>query len=193
MKTIYMLIISMTLAVGAVSLAECVERDLKNDIVRLHIVADSDEVQAQELKLKVRDEIIKNVSLSDRDFVVKAENEAKRVLKENNENYGVKATFERFYFPVKKYKNVTLPSGEYNSVRLVLGRGEGKNWWCIMYPPMCAVNDEEMELIEGSEFKLLKNNLNSESYELVTSKSDKVKLKFKTVEIIQYIKNMRKK
>lgn len=192
MKTIYMLIISMTLAVGAVSLAESVERELKNDIVRLHIVADSDEKQAQELKLKVRDEIIKNVSLSDKDFVVKAENEAKRVLKENNENYGVKASFEGFYFPVKKYKNVTLPSGEYNSVRLVLGSGAGKNWWCIMYPPMCAVNDEEMELIEDSE-RLLKNNLNSESYELVTSKSDKVKLKFKTVEIIQYIKNMRKK
>ena len=188
MKTIYMLIISMTLAVGAATLAECVGQDLENEIIRLHIVADSDEVHAQELKLKVRDEIIKNVSLSDKDFIKKATNKAKEILKENNENYDVKSSFEKFYFPAKQYKNVTLPAGEYNSVRLVLGKGEGKNWWCIMYPPMCVVNDTEMELIKESD-EVLKNSLNSESYEIITSDSDKVKLKFKTVELIQKLKN----
>lgn len=189
MKTIYLLIISITLAVGAVSLAECVEQDLKNDIVRLHIVADSDEASAQELKLKVRDEIIKNVSLTDKDFMLKATQEANRVVKENNENYSVKTSFEKFYFPAKQYKNITLPAGEYNSVRVVLGSGAGKNWWCIMYPPMCTVSDTEMELIENSD-KILRDKLNSESYELITSESDKIKLKFKTVELIQGLKNL---
>ncbi len=188
MKMIYMLIISTTLAVGAATLEECVGQDLENEIIRLHIVADSDEVHAQELKLKVRDDIIKNVSLSDKDFIKKATNKAKEILKENNENYDVKTSFEKFYFPAKQYKNVTLPAGEYNSVRLVLGKGEGKNWWCIMYPPMCVVNDTEMELIKQSD-EVLKNSLNSESYELITSDSDKVKLKFKTVELVQKLKN----
>ena len=192
MKTIYLLIISLTLAVGSASLAESVTEDLQNEIIRLHIVADSDDEKAQAVKLKVRDEIIKNIRLSDKDFMSKAENIADRVLKENGEQYGAKAELGSFYFPKKQYKNITLPAGKYNGVRLVLGSGAGRNWWCIMYPPMCAVNDEEMKITEKSA-NTLRHSLNADIYELITSDDDKVKLKFKTVEIIQAIKNATKK
>lgn len=186
-KVIYSIIIALVITAGAASLSDDVSGELQNGIMRLHIVADSDEAYAQEVKLKVRDAVIENVSLNDKNFLEKAELEANRVLEENGEDYKAKAYYGKFYFPAKQYSGITLPAGEYYGVRLVLGRGAGQNWWCIMYPPMCVVNDDEMELRESSE-KILKRSLSPGSYELITEGGEKIKIRFKTVEIIQSIK-----
>ena len=187
-RIIYSIIIALVITAGAVSLGEA-GGELQNGILRLHIVADSDSERAQEVKLKVRDAVLQNVSLGDEDFLEKAEEEANRVLEENGEGYGAKAYYGKFYFPAKEYSGITLPAGDYYGVRLVLGNGAGRNWWCIMYPPMCAVSENEMELKKSSE-KILQRTLSPGSYELITGSGEKIKIRFKTVEIIQAIKKL---
>lgn len=183
---IYSLIIVLVMTLGAVSLDESVDHDLQSGLLRLHIVADSDGVQAQAVKLKVRDAVLTQVHPEDKNFLESAETAANRVLAENGMDYRAKAYYGRFYFPTKQYKNITLPAGKYYGVRLVLGRGAGKNWWCILYPPMCMVNDREMAL-EKDSAEILKRTLMPQSYELITAHGDKIQIRFKTVEIIRKI------
>lgn len=183
---IYSLIIVLVMTLGAVSLDENIDHDLQSGLLRLHIVADSDEVQAQAVKLKVRDAVLAQVHPEDKNFLESAETAANRVLAENGMDYRAKAYYGRFYFPTKQYKNITLPAGKYYGVRLVLGRGSGKNWWCILYPPMCMVNDREMAL-EKDSAEILKRTLTPQSYELITAHGDKIQVRFKTVEIIRKI------
>lgn len=183
-KFMYALITAVVVAISAASLAGGVSGELQNGIVRLHIIADSDTQKAQEVKLKVRDAVLAGVSFEDEDFLEKAKAAAERVLEENGEQYGARAEYGRFYFPRKSYGGVTLPAGEYYGVRIILGSGGGRNWWCVMYPPLCAVNEEELKFAENSE-KILGRTLSPGSYELITSDGDKIKIRFKTVEIIQ--------
>lgn len=187
-KIIYSLIIALIISVGAAVLDQNITNELQNNIIRLHIIANSDSEHDQTIKLKVRDSIIKNVRLDDIDFVEKAGIEANKILIENNEDYRAYASFEKFYFPTKTYENITLPQGEYYSVRLKLGNASGKNWWCIMYPPLCSVSDNNFSINQQSN-SLLQDSLSPQSYETITSKEDKVKVRFKVVEIIENIKS----
>lgn len=186
-KIMYALVVALVVSIGAATVDETVSQELQGNLVRLHIIANSDSTQDQDVKLKVRDEIIKSVSLDDKDFVNKAELTARRVLEQNGMNYSAKAMYGRFYFPKKKYENVTLPKGEYYGVRVELGNALGKNWWCIMYPPMCVVSDTEMQLTKSSS-ELLKSKISPQSYEIITSSDGKVKVKFKAVEIVESIR-----
>lgn len=188
MKFIYSVIIALVIAVGASALSDSAENDLQNGILRLHIIADSDLPDAQSVKLKVRDEIIKTVDLKDADFQKKAVCAANKVLAQNDIPYTARSETGRFYFPEKKYNNIILPEGNYYGVRIILGSGAGKNWWCIMYPPLCAVNDTEMKMSIDSA-KQLKRQLTPGTYELVTSNDNRIKIKFKAVEIIRSIKH----
>ena len=70
---------------------------------------------------------------------------ANQVLAENGFGYTAQAYLGRFEFPDKTYGDVTYPAGEYDALRLVLGQGEGQNWWCVMFPPLCIVNEEILE------------------------------------------------
>ena len=187
MKFIYSLIIALIITIGAAALSDSTENNLQNGILRLHIIADSDYESAQEIKLEVRDEIIRTVDLKDSEFQKKAVSAANKILKQKNVPYSAHSETGKFYFPEKRYNNIVLPEGYYYGVRIVLGSGAGKNWWCIMYPPLCAVSDTEMEMsIEAS--NRLKRQLTPDTYELVTSNDGKVKIKFKAVEIIRSIK-----
>ncbi len=124
---------------------------IKSDVVRLHILANSDSKEDQAVKLKVRDELLKkNTSLlsdsvntenahiyfnESKDELLKT---TKQVLKANGFSYGAKITLEKEYFETRKYDSLTFPAGEYLSLKVVLGEGSGKNWWCVMFPPLCV-------------------------------------------------------
>ncbi len=157
--------------------------ELADGIVRLHIIADSDSVEAQSVKLKVRDRVLEEMERFDKkeeaaEHVEDFERIANEVLKEEGVSYKASAEYGRFEFPTKYYDNFALPKGEYDAVRIRLGKAEGKNWWCVLFPPLCYV-DAATE--EGE--ALLKETF-GENYELVTGEGKPaVKIKFKIAEI----------
>lgn len=193
----FALALCMTMAVTAYS--DNVQEDLQDNLIRLHIIAESDSDNDQNVKLKVRDAILKNVgekmTASDKDEckakitgnLGEIEQIADNVLRENGFNYTSRAEYGKFYFPEKTYKSMTLPAGEYYGIRVVLGSGEGHNWWCVMYPPLCFKEGEEVTLSRESE-KILREKLDSDTYEIITQKNNEVVVKFKIVQVVQELK-----
>lgn len=127
----------------------------RNNLIRLHVVADSNLPVDQELKLKVRDRIIQVTEpllLKVEDPAVAEEilksnlplleKTACQVIAEQNRDLNVKVSLEQFDFPAVAYPFGMLPAGEYKGLKVVLGRGEGKNWWCVLYPPLCLLDPD---------------------------------------------------
>ncbi|KYZ77116.1 hypothetical protein AXX12_02990 [Anaerosporomusa subterranea] len=123
------------------------------DVVRLHVIANSDAQYDQLVKLKVRDAVIaymapklKNIATSAEATAVIAENRrdmeevARRVLLLSGVAYPVQVQFGQFDFPIKAYGESVYPAGKYNAVRVLLGKAEGSNWWCVLFPPLCFID-----------------------------------------------------
>ena len=175
----------------------------KEKLIRFHVIANSDSDEDQELKLKVRDEVIKYLqpklaksgSIGESEEIIKNEYDkleeiSKNIISENGYNYDVKVGIEYSNFPTKQYSSVILPAGEYKALKIIIGEGKGKNWWCVMFPPLCFV-DEENGVIDKETDEKLKSVLTDEEYELITQKTDKkmnrVQVKFKIVEVLESI------
>ena len=184
------------LAVLSIGVAEHIQGDVAKGIVRLHIVANSDSAVDQKIKLAVRDAIIKESKKIFPDGIKKdIENKDKEALLHIAEDtlekkgvyYDVAIIADNFYFPTKEYENITLPAGNYDAIKVVLGEGKGKNWWCVMYPPLCftesaiGVADDESEGI-------LKASMSEFSYEMISEENIKTVPAFKVVEMWQNLK-----
>ncbi|MDI3480626.1 MAG: stage sporulation protein [Tepidanaerobacteraceae bacterium] len=127
--------------------------EISGKIIRLHIIANSDCPEDQALKLRVRDDIIKafdnkiegidDIDAS-REYIKThlkdIEQIALQEIKKSGKDYSVKVVFGKFMFPVKTYGYITLPAGEYEALRVIIGKGEGANWWCVLFPPLCFVD-----------------------------------------------------
>lgn len=175
-------------------------RDISESVLRLHIVANSDSAADQNLKLKVRDEVIKSCSplfkgcKSAQQAQVAAEENiefitktADRVIRENGFDYTAECRIGKCSFPTKTYKSasggVSLPCGEYSAVNIRLGNAEGQNWWCVMYPPLCFVNGVASMSDETDD--MLKSELSPSEYELITDgEKQSVKIRFKIAELL---------
>jgi stage II sporulation protein R len=127
--------------------------DISSKLIRLHVIAHSDLPEDQELKMRVRDIIVEalNSKLEKVDDIetsreiIKAnlgyiENIARQQILKSGKDYSVKAMMGKFPFPVKSYGYVTLPAGEYEALRIIIGEGKGANWWCVLFPPLCFVD-----------------------------------------------------
>ena len=139
------------------------EQPLADDVLRLHVIANSDDPADQAVKLEVKDHI---VAMMHRDFsrVDSAEGARRLALAERNQikaeaqavlasrgyHYPVEVYVGEFEFPTKSYGNIVLPQGEYQAVRVVLGEGQGKNWWCVLFPPLCMVSSSDKGLCLSS-------------------------------------------
>lgn len=173
---------------------------VREECLRLHILAASDSKEDQDVKLLVRDAVLKagadifSGSVSSDEAMEKIsenkaflEETANRVLRENGFSYKAHLTMEKEYFETRQYEDVRLPAGEYNACKITLGDGDGQNWWCVMFPPLClpAVtknNEAEVYAVFGE------NGGN-----LVTEKNG-YKIKFRIVEIInEFIEDLREK
>jgi len=150
-------------------------------LIRFHVLANSDSPQDQQLKLKVRDRIIAEMKgklslsssvdetreiLNNHLYYMKAM--AKEELEENNSSYDVQVMLGDYNFPTKKYGDVVLAAGKYEALRIVIGEGEGQNWWCVMFPPLCFI-DIKKGLIDEATRRELKNVLSEEEYQLVNT------------------------
>ena len=133
-------------------------REVREDVLRLHVIAASDSEEDQAVKLQVRDAILRegaaifdgSVTAQEAEqrltpFLHRLEATANRVLREQGFTYSAAAALANEYFDVRTYENVTLPAGRYQALKIVLGEGKGKNWWCVMFPPLClpAVTSRE--------------------------------------------------
>lgn len=148
--------------------------EVRDGVLRLHITANSDSEEDQAVKLKVRDALLENgagifdgsVTAGDaaqrlsprlRDM----EKTADRVLAENGFAYSSRAYLVTEYFDTREYDGITLPAGKYTALRVALGTGEGKNWWCVMFPPLClpavtAADDDCFAVFAGDGAKVVK-------------------------------------
>jgi len=181
--------------------AEDVNAGLSQNLVRLHVVANSDSASDQALKLQVRDAIIEfmkdklanSKDINETKDIINAnlkaiEEISRKVIKANNSNYDVKASMGNYSFPTKTYGDIALPAGEYQALKVVIGEGVGANWWCVLFPPLCFI-DATHGTIPESVKQELKTSLSTEEYNLITttdsSEDIPVKIKFKVVEIFE--------
>lgn len=182
-KIIFAVVLIMALACAVCAYSSDVMQDLENGIVRLHVIANSDSDEDQAVKLKVRDAVLKAVEggdISDPEQLrATAQGAAEQTLRENGAEYGACTVYGMYDFPEKSYRGITLPAGEYNGIRVILGSGSGHNWWCVLYPPLC-VSDGEPELSEESK-KQLREQLRDDTFDIVTDSSEK-KVKLRIVE-----------
>lgn len=158
-----------------------VQKELAESILRFHVLANSDSQEDQDLKIKVKEQVIaylepylqeEQLSLEESKRIVENHKEevialAEDVIKENGYQYEVTAELTRDFFPVKSYGDVTLPAGEYEAFRIQIGEAQGKNWWCILYPPLCFVDATYGYVPEDSK-KMLKNIMDEECYKAIT-------------------------
>ena len=159
-------------------------------VIRFHVKANSDKPQDQELKLKVRDQLLevmtekfeKAESIDESREIIKENIEeikaiSERVIKENNYDYPVQVSLSIEHFPTRKYGNMVFPQGDYESLLVTIGKGQGQNWWCVMFPPLCFVDVTHSVAYDPE------NNLE----EYVLDETNPPKLKSKTVELIKQV------
>ena len=193
--TILLLLFISFLLITISSYAGTISKDLADNFFRLHILANSDSKEDQDLKLKVRDGIIeymKNISYSNlsKSEAIKLTQEhlsdfkkiAEKIIEDEGFNYPVNLEIGNFYFPTKHYNNVSLPAGYYDALKIEIGEAKGQNWWCSLFPPLCFV-DISSGVIDEESKELLKNSLTDEEFAIITDNSETVKFKFKLLEI----------
>lgn len=205
---VVILITSTFVIIKEVNKIEACTYDYKDKLIRFHVIANSDSDKDQKLKLKVRDEVISYLqpklensnSIEESEKIIKneyktLENISKKVISKNGYNYTVKVGLEYSNFPAKQYSSVVLPAGKYKALRIIIGEGKGKNWWCVMFPPLCFV-DEQNNVIDKETDEKLKKVLTKDEYELIVEKDKKninnLQIKFKIVEVFQKILNLEK-
>lgn len=165
---------------------------ISSKIFRLHIIANSNSKEDQDLKLKVRDRILKDFGeyfggLNDLiaakeltgENIEKIKKSAKDEIILNGYDYDVDACVTSMYFNNRKYGDFTIPAGKYDALRITIGQAKGKNWWCVMFPPMClpaaSAKDELEEVLNPYEMDLVEGE-------------GKYKIKFKAVELAVELK-----
>ncbi len=171
---------------------------LASGVLRLHVLANSDSPEDQELKLKMRDCIIKKMeNLFDKDGNVDTAKAsvlenldnikkcAEEEIQRNGFDYEVNVSLGMSSFPTKDYGSIVLPAGEYEALKVEIGSAKGKNWWCVLFPPLCFV-DESCVTTDSDSFNRLEKALGEENAEFV--KKDKnagVRFRFKAYEMWQ--------
>lgn len=165
-------------------------QEIRKDVFRLHILANSDTDKDQNLKLKVRDAVLeyteklyKNSNTKEEAEILTSKNlqnianVAKQVIVDNGYNYNVTCQIEDVYFNTRTYENVTMPSGTYRALQIKIGNAKGENWWCVMYPSLCVG--------ASTDYKALDDKLNDKEYNTLVN--EKTQYKFKIVEIYERI------
>ena len=194
---ILIILLCLYISICAFSYVNAVSSSLKDSVFRLHVLANSDSEEDQNLKYKVRDSLIEymnslceNVTSKEEAISIAEENKdnfyeiAKNVISENGYDYDVSIEIGNFSFPTKNYGDISLPNGYYDALRVKIGKAEGQNWWCVMFPPLCFVNVSSGIVPEESKNNL-KENLSDEEFSIVSNEDTaQIKFKFKLIELL---------
>ena len=197
---IVLVLFSIFVFVSALSYVNAVSEDISESVFRLHVIANSDSQEDQNLKYKVRDKILEymneiSIDCSSKDEVIALAKEnqenfqdiAKKVIKENGYDYDVNVSIGNYEFPTKNYGDISLPAGNYDALRIEIGDAVGQNWWCVMFPPLCFV-DVTSGVVPDESKETIKENLNDEEYNLISNtESPSIKFKFSLIEFFKGI------
>jgi len=172
------LLIALCIALCVGLWADRTQRELSDQLVRLHVVANSDSPEDQAEKLRLRDRALAILTpllseCDDRDSAVNIILSHREKLEALGD---VSVHVTREYFPTRRYSTFSLPAGEYTSLRLTLGDGAGHNWWCVVFPPLCTE-----ALAEGETANAFRS-LDEESADLITGQAGEYDLRFRVVE-----------
>ena len=166
---------------------------LSDKLFRLHILANSDSEADQELKLRVRDNVIDYTTTLFEDCNTKEEtisitednlssilDVAQKEVYNSGYNYKVNGEITKMYFNTRTYSKFTIPSGKYDALRITIGEGNGHNWWCVMYPSFCLGESSDLE----------KSSLSENDKDLISKNSDEYKIKFQIIEWFEKLKEI---
>lgn len=195
---IFLLFIYILISANAYTNAIC--SDISDSVFRLHVIANSDSVQDQNLKYIVRDNVLKYMAsitsgvTSKEEIIEIASNNleefkqiAQNTIYENGFNYDVTVEIGNFDFPTKTYGDVSFPAGFYDALKIKIGNASGQNWWCVMFPPLCFI-DVSSGIVPDDSKNILESELNEEEYSLITGTKNENKIKFKIIEVLQNFK-----
>lgn len=194
MITVTIVILGLALLLSALPIHG--ETEIYQNVLRLHVLANSDSEEDQALKLKVRDKVLEETQELFTDC--KTKEEAQSTLEKNldkikeiatdsvrSEGYGYAVSVElgEEEYPTKNYENCCFPSGEYLSLRIKIGAAEGQNWWCVLFPPMCVGAASKSNAFAEV-------GLTGEQYNIITqTNKPKYKVRFKLLETFGKIVN----
>lgn len=183
------LMVGLAIFLGSGVLALRTQDELADKVVRLHVLANSDSEEDQALKLKVRDVVLERATAileqsADRreaesrlrGELLELERIAAEEIAAEGYNYPVTVELENTDFPTKKYDGFTLPAGEYLALRVIIGEGQGQNWWCVVFPPLCTAASADVPA------SALAAGFSEEEVNLITEENQGYVLKFKAVE-----------
>ena len=176
----FLLALCVSLCVG--TWAQARQNDISSSLVRLHVLAASDDRTEQELKLRVRDGVLEYLSpklenaesSAEAQSIISADIEGIQAAAESvSEGRPVHVTLSEEYYPTRGYEGFTLPAGRYESLRVTIGEGQGHNWWCVVFPPLCVSASQRDEAMQA---------LSDDARSIVTE-SGEVRLKLRIVEL----------
>jgi len=196
--TVFMLSLSMTSVIMYFLKQREIENSICSKVVRFHVRAESNSEEDQRIKLKVRDDVIEvsekllfNCENREESLKILSENmeliekTAQKSVYENGGKESVRAEIRKEIFPLKKYGSLSFPAGEYTALVVEIGSGKGRNWWCVMFPKLCYIDECVVTENENAQNEL-SLILAEDEYNAVTG-NQKVKVGFKIVEIIKDI------
>lgn len=179
-ETSLLLALCISLAVG--TWAEAKQTEISSSLIRLHVIAVSDDEEEQAIKLRVRDEVLACVSpelkkaddISDAEVIVRANlGKIQRAAESAAEGRKVRVTLSEEYYPTRDYESFSLPAGKYTSLRVILGEGKGHNWWCVVFPPLCISAAEREKALDAM----------SEDDRAILTEADGYVVKFRVLEL----------
>ena len=174
------------------------QRELADSVIRFHVIANSDSQADQALKLAVRDGVLaaaktfypQDGTLEDARAALAGHLEdlaaaGRTVVEQQGYSYPVTAQLTRCWFPTKEYEGFALPAGNYDALRIVIGEGEGQNWWCVAFPPLClgAASESVEEAAQAGYFT-------PDQVALVTEEDEGYVLKFKSLELLGQLQGL---
>ena len=174
------------------------QQELADQVVRLHVIANSDSTRDQAMKLAVRDRVLAKAENLYSGEATRSEaleilsqhlpelaQEGQAVVEEWGGEENVTAQIERCWFPTKEYENFALPAGEYTALRIVIVEGQGQNWWCVAFPPLClGAASESVEQATQA------GNFTPDQAALITGEYEGYVLKFKSMELLGQLKGL---
>ncbi|MBR2786024.1 MAG: stage II sporulation protein R [Clostridia bacterium] len=192
-------LLSAFIIISAWSYAQNISNSLSDSVFRLHVIANSDSEEDQNLKYTVRDNLIQYMNTLTQNISSKAvamqiaeEHKddfytiAKNTINEYGYDYDVKIEIGQSFFPTKNYGDILLPAGYYDALKVEIGECAGQNWWCVMFPPLCFV-DMSTGIVPDESKETIRENLNSEEYALISKTNNaSINFKFKLIEFFNH-------
>ena len=171
--------------------------DIYDNVIRFHVIANSDSEDDQDLKLILRDAIIDE----SRCYLESYENKeeayvqlssmtdeindfSQKFIRSRGYNYSCETVIDKEYYERTEYNNYVMPKGTYTSLKVVIGNGEGKNWWCVLFPPLCTQMALRTTAPDDMEGAFIEAGFTGEQYKIITeNKTPKYRVKFRLVEL----------